>query len=334
MKNKVILKSILSLSLTFCVLALVFIAWGFMSFGWFSNNIETTTTGMSVRTNAYGLELNLYDTTSTQINWETDAVFEDLTIPGTSEIIILEVINKSQNPITINDFRFMAPTSEEEIPVKDSNSYSLATASFDENEIYYTRSGAGIDASPYVFTVVQEPDENDLATYYIQNKHWFSSQLWCDMIFIGTTKPASGAITDASFSSEGYQIWTNETSQTSPEDFILRPENSFYSLTSDTSVVDGKTYCTRSGAGTNESPYVFTIVENPTNANIGTYYDHAVTLSAVGQSGSTYYYAIRILFKNLDSNQNVFSDFGSTANSDGTTPILKRRFYIDFDTSQ
>jgi len=43
-----------------------------------------------------------------------------------------------------------------------------------------------------------------------------------------------------------------------------------YTLTEDTAVVAGKTYYTRSGSSPN---YVYTPVENPTTANIGTYYE-------------------------------------------------------------
>ena len=46
-----------------------------------------------------------------------------------------------------------------------------------------------------------------------------------------------------------------------------------YALTSDTAVVSGKTYYTRSGSGTSESPYVYTPVAEPTTTNIDTYYE-------------------------------------------------------------
>jgi hypothetical protein len=47
----------------------------------------------------------------------------------------------------------------------------------------------------------------------------------------------------------------------------------YYMLTSDTSIVTGKTYYTRSGSGTEQDPYVYTAVASPVIADIGTYYE-------------------------------------------------------------
>lgn len=46
-----------------------------------------------------------------------------------------------------------------------------------------------------------------------------------------------------------------------------------YTLTTDTQIDTSKTYYTRSGAGTEQSPYVYTEVDEPVVANIGTYYE-------------------------------------------------------------
>jgi HK97 family phage major capsid protein len=48
---------------------------------------------------------------------------------------------------------------------------------------------------------------------------------------------------------------------------------SVYTTTSDTDVVSGKTYYTRTGSGTTASPYVYTVVETPAKASISTYYE-------------------------------------------------------------
>lgn len=50
-----------------------------------------------------------------------------------------------------------------------------------------------------------------------------------------------------------------------------------YIITSDTSVVEGKTYYTRTGDGSQENPYVYTIVSNPTDSYISTYYEYEIT---------------------------------------------------------
>lgn len=46
-----------------------------------------------------------------------------------------------------------------------------------------------------------------------------------------------------------------------------------FKATTDEAVVDGKTYYTRSGAGTSASPYVFTVVAEPATASIASYYE-------------------------------------------------------------
>lgn len=46
-----------------------------------------------------------------------------------------------------------------------------------------------------------------------------------------------------------------------------------YKLTSDVALVDGKTYYTRTGSGTAQSPYVYTAVASPDVSDIATYYE-------------------------------------------------------------
>lgn len=55
--------------------------------------------------------------------------------------------------------------------------------------------------------------------------------------------------------------------------FGYRKRQAAYTLTTDTDVVEGKTYYTRSGSGTSASPYVYTAVASPVKANLGTYYE-------------------------------------------------------------
>lgn len=47
-----------------------------------------------------------------------------------------------------------------------------------------------------------------------------------------------------------------------------------YVLTSDSTIVQGKPYYTRSGSGTEQDPYIYTIVASPVQADIGTYYEY------------------------------------------------------------
>jgi len=59
-------------------------------------------------------------------------------------------------------------------------------------------------------------------------------------------------------------------------------ENASYSLTQDTDIVPGKTYWTRSGAGTEADPYVYTPVTNPVKSALGTYYEITGVEEAIG----------------------------------------------------
>ena len=51
------------------------------------------------------------------------------------------------------------------------------------------------------------------------------------------------------------------------------PSTNVYGKTSDVALVEGKTYYTRTGSGTAESPYVYTAVKNPDVSDIGSYYE-------------------------------------------------------------
>lgn len=51
------------------------------------------------------------------------------------------------------------------------------------------------------------------------------------------------------------------------------PSKNVYTKTTDTDLVSGKTYYTRTGSGTTESPYVYTEVSEPAKASLGNYYE-------------------------------------------------------------
>lgn len=65
---------------------------------------------------------------------------------------------------------------------------------------------------------------------------------------------------------------------------------SAYALTSDSAVVAGKNYYTRSGSGTTQSPYVYTLVASPATASIATYYENTseVDLSSSSAMDTNY----------------------------------------------
>lgn len=67
-----------------------------------------------------------------------------------------------------------------------------------------------------------------------------------------------------------------------------------YNLTQDVEIDPEKTYYTRSGAGTEQDPYVYTVVDNPVVGDIGTYYEKTITYVATEDQTlspqKTYYY--------------------------------------------
>ena len=55
--------------------------------------------------------------------------------------------------------------------------------------------------------------------------------------------------------------------------FGYQKRKAVYELTADTEINSSKTYYTRSGSGTDASPYTYSEVASPTKANLGTYYE-------------------------------------------------------------
>ena len=131
-----------------------------------------------------------------------------------------------------------------------------------------------------------------------------------------------------------YQLNTTETGNTLPPEFVFVGEEKAglnYALTTDTALNSNKTYYTRSGS---EGSYTYTKVDSPVVGNISTYYEPVIKLAAMNETNDTYYLAIRVLFKNLDSDQSIYKNFGTEYNEDGTMPILKRKFFINFGAAQ
>lgn len=71
-------------------------------------------------------------------------------------------------------------------------------------------------------------------------------------------------IEDATLANELFEIW---------EANLDEPVLDTYVLTSDTALVTGKTYYTRSGSGTTESPYTYSAVTNPSASSLSSYYE-------------------------------------------------------------
>ncbi len=88
-----------------------------------------------------------------------------------------------------------------------------------------------------------------------------------------------------------------------------------YALTEDEDIVEGKTYYTRSGS---EGSYVYTAVENPVKASLGTYYEVTAT--------TTYYKAWKVnsvvKLGTLDSvNQSIDFDLALNERDEGAVTV-------------
>ena len=88
-----------------------------------------------------------------------------------------------------------------------------------------------------------------------------------------------------------------------------------YVLTTDTEVIESKTYYTRSGSGTEQDPYVYTEVASPSTSALSTYYERewaatcTVYLSDLAE-GATYYVRARTYH---DGDSTTYSEYGETA---------------------
>lgn len=175
----------------------------------------------------------------------------------------------------------------------------------DPSNVYFTRSGSGTAADPYVYTRVASPVTSGLPTYY--EFDWGSTgTLYINGLEQGTTYYVKArAYTDG----DGGRVWSDYSATydvtpiTVPSSVALsapttigrgEPIELFWSVeheleqtewhvhvegstggfkTADTAIVSGKAYYTRTGDGSIDHPYEYTRVANPTAAGLPTYYE-------------------------------------------------------------
>ena len=94
-----------------------------------------------------------------------------------------------------------------------------------------------------------------------------------------------------------------------------------YELTSDEDVDTDKTYYTRSGSGTTESPYVYTEVASPVKADIATYYE----MTAEAYTAYTTYLLGRGAFEYEDVGVKVRTEPVRDALTNGGIDIIATR---------
>ena len=166
------------------------------------------------------------------------------------------------------------------------------------SKTYYTRTGTGTEQDPYVYTEVEEPETADISSYYeeirtiywVYNDSFAKTQTEQHITFlprdlgwdVGETHYlAVRVISQSGETSEGWSTpvaltivepVTCTITSTSLEDLTFT-EPDMKTLTADTAIVEDKTYYTRSGEGTDESPYVYTEVAEPVLADLQTYYE-------------------------------------------------------------
>lgn len=169
------------------------------------------------------------------------------------------------------------------------------TAELDPNKTYYTRSSA---EPPYTYTVVAEPQDEDKENYYIGEVTPEHLVINASNIHIGqqNINTLSNDLTEAYETRldevrtelsaadgqlneriEGISTATQMVQDLSgyidisPELSRIRIGNrNAYALTQDTTVVRGKTYYIRNGE---EPSYTYTVVTNPDDEEISTYYE-------------------------------------------------------------
>lgn len=128
-----------------------------------------------------------------------------------------------------------------------------------------------------------------------------------------------------------------------PTDGGFEPAEAVYTLTTDTAVVSGKTYYTRSGTSPN---YTYTAVTTPSTANIATYYEKTpgsrkinvliatpLTTKTVPKISSIYYFAPGAHTKGdgwLYQNRALSDTFTLPNGKNGTVDSV----YVDYDTTE
>ena len=119
--------TVLTVIITVCTIAVANRA-----MAWFSNNTEVSGSGMSVTASGVTIEVEMYDETMTSplnINTYENGLSMDFTIPGSSEIRVFKITNKTSNKtIKIDKLYFYAPTSEDEVKkVYNNSNYWFST---------------------------------------------------------------------------------------------------------------------------------------------------------------------------------------------------------------
>ena len=73
-----------------------------------------------------------------------------------------------ERDLTIGTFNGKLVIVDDDMPVVEVEAqYELTSdVAIDNSKTYYTRTGSGTSQSPYVYTAVETPDEDDIATYY------------------------------------------------------------------------------------------------------------------------------------------------------------------------
>jgi len=101
-----------------------------------------------------------------------------------------------------------------------------------------------------------------------------------------------------------------------------------YALTSDVEIVEGKTYYTRTGSGTDEDPYVYTPVEEPDVEDLPTYYEvtsvayRGVTDPVPEDIDSYYILVVDESVQNYLASHLAQTDYGLNLMFDGTTDYV------------
>lgn len=79
---------------------------------------------------------------------------------------------------------------------------------------------------------------------------------------------------------------------------VVNNPTSVFHLTEDTAIDVGKIYYTRTGTGTEEDPYIYTVVDDPDVSEIGTYYEKYYVLTGIDESIRNYVSSHLVLTQN------------------------------------
>ena len=137
----------------------------------------------------------------------------------------------------------------------------------DTDKTYYIRNGSGTEEDPYTYVAVDSPDSAHLSEYYeyiILNY---------EPTKVDDINPHEANLYELVSIDEVVADYVSSRLMSTEQGLWITTKVYDYVLTSDININTDKIYYIRSGSGTEENPYAYTIVDSPDSAHLSEYYE-------------------------------------------------------------